>query len=123
MLKAMCSSPKWTNALVTSRQYSPFATALPSSASLRPSDVSWPFDGVKPAASRFVTRNTATLIASSARVTHGSFGSVKPALRTSGRRPAHSGQRMPTAACVMHSAQIGRPQLEQARPVSRPGWR
>ena len=37
--------------------------------------------------------------------------------------PAHSGQRMPTEVVVMQSVQIGRPQLEQATPVSRAGWR
>jgi hypothetical protein len=36
---------------------------------------------------------------------------------------AHSGQRMPTEVVVMHSGQIGRPQFEQATPVSRLGWR
>jgi hypothetical protein len=36
---------------------------------------------------------------------------------------AHSGQRMPTGVGVMQSVQIGRPQLEQATPVSRVGWR
>jgi hypothetical protein len=35
----------------------------------------------------------------------------------------HSGQRMPTGVGVMHSGQIGRPQLEQETPVSRLGWR
>jgi len=36
---------------------------------------------------------------------------------------AHSGQRMPTVVDVMQSGQIGRPQFEQATPVSRVGWR
>jgi hypothetical protein len=36
---------------------------------------------------------------------------------------AHSGQRMPTGVGVMHSGQIGRPQLEQETPVSRSGCR
>ena len=35
----------------------------------------------------------------------------------------HSGQRKPTAAGIMHSWQIGRPQLEHETPVSRSGWR
>jgi hypothetical protein len=35
----------------------------------------------------------------------------------------HSGQRMPTGVAVMQSVQMGRPQLEHATPVSRPGWR
>ena len=35
----------------------------------------------------------------------------------------HSGQRMPTGVGVMQSGQIGRPQEEQATPVSREGWR
>jgi hypothetical protein len=35
----------------------------------------------------------------------------------------HSGQRMPTGVGVMHSGQIGRPQFEQATPVSRLGCR
>ncbi len=35
----------------------------------------------------------------------------------------HSGQRMPTGVGVMHSGQIGRPQLEQETAVSRFGWR
>jgi hypothetical protein len=30
---------------------------------------------------------------------------------------------MPTGEFVMQSGQIGRPQFEQATPVSRPGWR
>jgi hypothetical protein len=30
---------------------------------------------------------------------------------------------MPTGVAVMQSGQIGRPQLEQATPVSRLGWR
>jgi hypothetical protein len=30
---------------------------------------------------------------------------------------------MPTVVGVMQSVQIGRPQLEQATPVSRVGWR
>jgi hypothetical protein len=37
--------------------------------------------------------------------------------------PAHSGQRMPTDVGVMHSGQIGRPQLEHETPVSREGCR
>jgi hypothetical protein len=37
--------------------------------------------------------------------------------------PAHSGQRIPTEVGVMQSGQIGRPQREQATPVSRSGWR
>jgi hypothetical protein len=37
--------------------------------------------------------------------------------------PAWSGQRMPTAAGVMHSVQIGRPHSEHDSPVSRSGWR
>jgi hypothetical protein len=36
---------------------------------------------------------------------------------------AHSGQRIPTEVEVMHSGQIGRPQLEHDTPVSRLGWR
>jgi hypothetical protein len=39
------------------------------------------------------------------------------------RSREHSGQRMPTGVDVMQSGQIGRPQLEQATPVSRDGWR
>ena len=35
----------------------------------------------------------------------------------------HSGQRKPTGAGIMHSWQIGRPQLEQETPVSRSGCR
>jgi hypothetical protein len=35
----------------------------------------------------------------------------------------HSGQRMPTEVDVMQSGQIGRPQFEQATPVSRSEWR
>ena len=31
----------------------------------------------------------------------------------------HSGQRKPTGAAIMHSWQMGRPQLEQETPVSR----
>jgi hypothetical protein len=45
------------------------------------------------------------------------------ALRTPLRRPAHSGQRIPTGVATMQSGQIGRPQFEQATFVSRPGWR
>jgi hypothetical protein len=39
------------------------------------------------------------------------------------RRPAQSGQRMPTGVAVMQSGQIGLAQLEQETPVSRDGWR
>jgi hypothetical protein len=39
------------------------------------------------------------------------------------RRPAQSGQRMPTGVAVMQSGQIGLPQFEQETPVSRDGWR
>jgi hypothetical protein len=35
----------------------------------------------------------------------------------------HSGQRIPTGVGVMHSGQIGLPQLEQETAVSRLGWR
>jgi hypothetical protein len=35
----------------------------------------------------------------------------------------HSGQRKPTGAGIMHSWQIGRPQLEHDTPVSRCGCR
>jgi hypothetical protein len=35
----------------------------------------------------------------------------------------HSGQRIPTGVGVMHSGQIGRPQLEHETPVSRVGCR
>ena len=35
----------------------------------------------------------------------------------------HSGQRKPTGAGIMHSWQIGRPQLEHDTPVSRSGCR
>ena len=35
----------------------------------------------------------------------------------------HSGQRKPTGAGIMHSWQMGRPQLEQDTPVSRRGCR
>ena len=44
-------------------------------------------------------------------------------VRTSVFSPAHSGQRIPTEVGVMQSGQIGRPQREQATPVSRSGWR
>ena len=44
-------------------------------------------------------------------------------LRTRVRCEAHSGQRIPTGVEVMHSGQIGRPQLEQETPVSRLGCR
>ncbi len=37
--------------------------------------------------------------------------------------PMHSGQRWPTGVAVMHSGQIGRPQFEQCRAVSRSGCR
>ena len=37
--------------------------------------------------------------------------------------PAHSGQRTPTAAWVMHEVQMGRSQLEHETSVSRSGWR
>jgi hypothetical protein len=37
--------------------------------------------------------------------------------------PAWSGQRIPTAAGVMHSVQMGRPHSEHESPVSRSGWR
>ena len=43
--------------------------------------------------------------------------------RTWVRSRAHSGQRIPTGVTVMQSGQIGRPQLEQATFVSRPGCR
>jgi hypothetical protein len=45
------------------------------------------------------------------------------AVRTCVRCLAHSGQRIPTGVGVMQSGQIGRPQDEQATPVSRLGWR
>jgi hypothetical protein len=48
---------------------------------------------------------------------------VERILRTFVVWRAHSGQRMPTGEFVMQSGQIGRPQFEQATPVSRPGWR
>jgi len=35
----------------------------------------------------------------------------------------HSGQRNPTGAAIMHSWQMGRPQLEHETPVSRSGCR
>ena len=44
-------------------------------------------------------------------------------LRTLVRCLAHSGQRIPTGVEVMHSGQIGLPQLEQETPVSRFGCR
>ena len=37
--------------------------------------------------------------------------------------PECSGQRWPTGAAVMHSAQIGRPHSEHETNVSRFGWR
>lgn len=43
--------------------------------------------------------------------------------RTVVLRPAHSGHRIPTGVEVMHSGQIGRPQLEHETAVSRSGWR
>jgi hypothetical protein len=44
--------------------------------------------------------------------------------RAEGAEPtAHSGQRTPTAAEVMHWVQMGRSQLEQERRVSRSAWR
>ena len=46
-----------------------------------------------------------------------------PRRRTGVVWPAHSGQRIPTGVGVMQSGQIGRPQLEQATLVSRPGCR
>ena len=45
------------------------------------------------------------------------------AVRTGVRCLAHSGQRIPTDVEVMHSGQIGRPQLEHETPVSRLGCR
>jgi hypothetical protein len=39
------------------------------------------------------------------------------------RPPACSGQRIPTAAGVMHSVQIGRPHSEHESPVWRSGCR
>jgi hypothetical protein len=44
-------------------------------------------------------------------------------VRTFVRCREHSGQRIPTGVGVMQSGQIGRPQLEHATPVSRPGCR
>jgi hypothetical protein len=55
-------------------------------------------------------------------VTRGSLLIVRM-LWTFVRCLAHSGQRIPTDVTVMQSGQIGRPQLEQATPVSRSGWR
>ena len=54
---------------------------------------------------------------------------ICPRVTTLAREPrafcslTHSGQRKPTGAGIMHSWQIGRPQLEQETPVSRSGWR
>jgi hypothetical protein len=39
------------------------------------------------------------------------------------RRPAHSGQRIPTGLEIMHLVQIGRPQFEHWTRVSSSGWR
>ena len=44
-------------------------------------------------------------------------------VRTFVRSFEHSGQRIPTGVGVMQSGQIGRPQFEQATPVSRLGCR
>ena len=63
------------------------------------------------------------LVAISAYVRTGVRGIVNPARCITVRRPAHSGQRMPTAAWVMHSAQIGRPHSEHETYVSRLGCR
>jgi len=49
--------------------------------------------------------------------------SIERIVRTLVPWRAHSGQRMPTDVDVMQSGQIGRPQLEQATPVSRLGCR
>lgn len=50
-----------------------------------------------------------------------------PILRAAGAGPdplpEHSGQRTPTAACVMHEVQIGRSHDEHERSVSRSGCR
>ena len=54
---------------------------------------------------------------------------ICPRVTTLAREPpafcslTHSGQRKPTGAGIMHSWQMGRPQLEQETPVSRSGWR
>jgi hypothetical protein len=55
-------------------------------------------------------------------VTVGGANAVR-IVRTCERCREHSGQRIPTGVGVMQSGQIGRPQLEQATPVSRSGWR
>ena len=75
-------------------------------------------------ASLLVSAKKSKLAPISVYVSHG-VAAVRWKAAASGRapRPAHSGQRMPTAACVMHSAQIGRPQFEHESSVSRPGWR
>ncbi len=52
---------------------------------------------------------------------------IWPRVTTLAREPpafcslTHSGQRKPTGAGIMHSWQIGRPQLEHETPVSRSG--
>ncbi|HET6832068.1 MAG TPA: hypothetical protein VFH44_12050 [Solirubrobacterales bacterium] len=48
---------------------------------------------------------------------------IDRAVRTFVRSWAHSGQRIPTDVEIMQSGQIGRPQREQATPVSRSGCR
>jgi hypothetical protein len=63
-----------------------------------------------------------TLIAISTYVSCGSRRIVA-AVRTFVFWREHSGQRIPTGVGVMQSGQIGRPQDEQATPVSRLGWR
>ncbi len=82
--------------------------------------------------------NTATLIATRARVTGVARDMtpplpqrerISPRVTTLARVPrafcsrTHSGQRKPTGAGIMHSWQIGRPQLEHETPVSRSGCR
>src|SRR6201987_4765646 len=91
---------------------------IPSSTTVpwaEPEMVNWPLSA----------RNAATLAMMSAYVTRGTLA-AEPTERirvTLVRCLEHSGQRMPTGVGVMQSGQMGRPQLEQATPVSREGWR
>jgi hypothetical protein len=66
--------------------------------------------------------NIRTQIPISTYVTVGST-CVERSVWTRWRRPAQSGQRMPTGVAVMQSGQIGLPQFEHDTPVSREGWR
>ena len=74
-------------------------------------------------------RNTSTLIATSTIVATGIVVAAAPSRRAGAgarvreRLPEHSGQRTPTAACVMQEVQIGRSQFEHEISVSRSGWR